>query len=144
MSRSNRFIALSLLLELGLQAGWRRSAPSPQASERHEREERRLAEEEGSTSITAELIKKCGSPTAELQYAAENGCTETVAELVEKGADPNAKNKNGRTALVMAAENGHSGTVAALLAHGADLNATIHNGSTLCFFKFRVRTDLFY
>lgn len=57
-----------------------------------------------------------------LRWAAENGHGEIVQALLQKGADVNAKDAQGRTALMLAVERGHAAAVQVLLEHGADVN----------------------
>lgn len=57
--------------------------------------------------------------------AAENDFL-TIADLVAKGTiDINAKNKNGRTALICALENNNSEAALMLIHHGADVTAVL-------------------
>jgi ankyrin repeat protein len=53
------------------------------------------------------------------------GHTEIVQLLLEKGADVNAKDDDGRTALMLAAEKGHTEIVQLLLERGANVNTKI-------------------
>jgi len=54
--------------------------------------------------------------------AALNGQSETVKALLLDGADVNARNHEGRTALLFAIVNLHTSTVQTLLEFGADVN----------------------
>ena len=65
-----------------------------------------------------------------LMWAAERGCEAVLRLLVEKGADLNAKERDGKTALMKAAER-HETTVRLLLEKGADMNAIDKGGSTV-------------
>ena len=51
------------------------------------------------------------------------GNTQDVIEAIQNGANINAKDKYGRTALILAVEGGHTGTAELLLKLGADVNA---------------------
>ncbi|MEK7287941.1 MAG: ankyrin repeat domain-containing protein, partial [Elusimicrobiota bacterium] len=55
--------------------------------------------------------------------AAEAGDIKTVKSLLKQGADPNAKDNNGRTALIWAVRHGYTETIQLLLDKGADPNA---------------------
>jgi hypothetical protein len=66
----------------------------------------------------------------ELLDAASQGRTPWVEELVAKGAPIEAKDKNGRTALMLAALHGHAATVQLLLTKGADGAARDRTGAT--------------
>jgi ankyrin repeat protein len=50
--------------------------------------------------------------------------------LLANGADVNAKNDNGKTALMYAAEDDHFKLAYVLLANGADVNARDNDGET--------------
>src|ERR1035438_4771071 len=67
---------------------------------------------------------------AELLEAASKGATAKVGELLAKGASLGAKDKNGRTALMLAAQHGHAGTVRALLEKGASADDRDARGYT--------------
>ena len=51
--------------------------------------------------------------------ASQNGHKETVELLIEKGADVNAKNNDGKTALMIALEKGKYETAELLKRYGA-------------------------
>src|SRR5262245_63078628 len=69
-------------------------------------------------------------PPPPLIKAVSKGDTATVRALLAKGADVQARDANGRTALMYAAENGDPTTVQALLTNGADVNARDSQGWT--------------
>jgi ankyrin repeat protein len=62
--------------------------------------------------------------------AALDGQTETVKALLQKGADMNARNLEGRTALMFAVINLRTASVKTLLQFGADVNVQAHCGCT--------------
>jgi ankyrin repeat protein len=62
--------------------------------------------------------------------AALAGDTEAVKVLVARGAGVNAKDAEGRTALMFAVINMHHETVKALLEGGADVNGRANDGGT--------------
>ncbi|KAF3906944.1 hypothetical protein AA313_de0207952 [Arthrobotrys entomopaga] len=59
----------------------------------------------------------------EIPFVVHEGLLSAVTMLVDNGADMEAKDWNGRTALLWAAEDGHEATVRFLIDNGADLNA---------------------
>jgi ankyrin repeat protein len=61
--------------------------------------------------------------------AAGKGDTVAVKELLDQGANVNAKEKDGRTAIMDAAYNGHADTVKLLLDRGADLSLKKTDGA---------------
>lgn len=65
-----------------------------------------------------------------LVRAALTGNTGWVIELLKLGANPDARDNQGRTALLEAAFGGHKDTVEALLEGGADPDATDADGWT--------------
>ena len=67
---------------------------------------------------------------ADLLDAAAKGATARVEQLLAKGASLGAKDKNGRTALMLAAQHGHAGTVRVLLAKGASADDRDTRGYT--------------
>jgi len=69
-------------------------------------------------------------PPPPLIKAVSKGDTATVRVLLAKGADVQARDANGRTALMYAAENGDPTIVQALLTNGADVNARDWQGWT--------------
>jgi len=62
--------------------------------------------------------------------AASLGQAQAVTVLLEKGADPDARQANGRTALMEAAVRGHYDTVRTLVIHGADKALKDSSGRT--------------
>ena len=50
--------------------------------------------------------------------------------LITHGADPNAKNKAGKTPLMIAAENGNTEALRALIENGADVQAATKKRET--------------
>lgn len=62
--------------------------------------------------------------------AASLGQAQAVTVLLEKGADPNARQADGRTALMEAAVRGHYDTVRTLVIHGADKALKDSSGRT--------------
>jgi hypothetical protein len=67
---------------------------------------------------------------ADLLAAAAKGTTAKVEQLLAQGASLGAKDKNGRTALMLAAQHGHAETVRALLAKGASPDDRDEHGYT--------------
>ena len=65
--------------------------------------------------------------TEALFKAAEDGDASWVCDLIAVGADLEAKNDDGRTALMLAASNGHANVARELLKAGADNGATGEN-----------------
>jgi len=68
--------------------------------------------------------------SADLLDAAAKGSTAKVEQLLAKGAGLEAKDKNGRTALMLAAQHGHAGTVRVLLEKGASADHRDARGYT--------------
>ena len=66
-----------------------------------------------------------------LLLAATSGSAVTVLALINAGADLEAKNQDGKTALVLAAENGHDASVKALLAARPTANDNNNNTALL-------------
>ena len=65
-----------------------------------------------------------------MMCAALEGRTEAVKALLRKGAGVNAKDSEGRTALMFAVINRHADAVKVLLEHGADVNVKADDGGT--------------
>lgn len=65
-----------------------------------------------------------------MMRAALAGEIEIVKTLLREGADVNARNHEGRTALMFAIINFHTATVSELLRFGADVNAQADDGCT--------------
>jgi ankyrin repeat protein len=76
----------------------------------------------------------CATTQSHLMLAARDGKTDTVKALIEAGADVNAKDRQGKTALVVASEKGHLDSVKILLDNGADVNAKTKDGCTALMF----------
>ena len=74
------------------------------------------------------------APSAEFYMAALDGKIETVGQVVKSGADVNARNPDGRTALMLASFNGHADVVALLLDSGADVRLRDAAGRTALMF----------
>jgi Raf kinase inhibitor-like YbhB/YbcL family protein len=65
-----------------------------------------------------------------LLSAAGDNCVEVVQMLLDRGAKVDAKDRNGRTALIRASQAGHLEMVRLLLQHGADINIRDESGRT--------------
>ncbi|CAG0901670.1 unnamed protein product [Cyprideis torosa] len=63
----------------------------------------------------------------------------TAELLIAKGAEVNAKDKKGRTPLIVATDNDRHSVVDALLAHGADPNVTHKDGRSPLFVAIKKR-----
>ena len=64
---------------------------------------------------------------------AGRGDPAAVEALLDRGADVDAKDIDGRTALMLAIQNGHLDVVKALIAKGADVNAKDNVASSRSF-----------
>jgi ankyrin repeat protein len=84
-------------------------------------------------SICVTLLAFAG-PNEDLIAAAEKGDIATVQALLAKGVDVNAKDKDGRTALMLASWKGQVEVVKELLAKSADANAKDNYGGTALMF----------
>lgn len=62
------------------------------------------------------------------EEAIGSGDVRIVLELLGQGADVNARDRSGKTALMLAARAGHREVVETLIAHRADLNVTAKFG----------------
>ena len=76
------------------------------------------------------LAALAADPGKDLLNAARNGDTPRVRTLLGSGANVEAKDKNGRTPLMLAAGNGHADAVKLLLEKGADPKARDKKGFT--------------
>ncbi|MBR4984716.1 MAG: ankyrin repeat domain-containing protein [Proteobacteria bacterium] len=66
-----------------------------------------------------------------IQYLSDlNNYEDNIKALLQAGAEVNAKDKNGKTALMYAADSGNDETIKALLQAGAEVNAKDKNGKT--------------
>jgi Ankyrin repeats (many copies) len=74
--------------------------------------------------------RRSSDPAAELRRAAEIGDLTEMQTLLDKAPLIEARDENGRTALMLAALHGQSQAVDVLLAHGADPNAADGHGTT--------------
>jgi hypothetical protein len=81
-------------------------------------------------SLTLAAVWAPADSGTELLDAASKGATAKVAELLAKGASPGAKDKNGRSALMLAAQHGHAETVRVLLEKGASADDRDARGYT--------------
>ena len=67
---------------------------------------------------------------AQLFNAIDDDDVEAVNEAIEAGADVNARDVDGKTALMSAAEGGHTAIVKALIDKGANIEAVDNEGNT--------------
>ena len=74
--------------------------------------------------------ERSSDPAAELRRAAEIGDLAELQTLLDSEPLIEARDENGRTALMLAALHGQSQAVDVLLAHGADPNAADGHGTT--------------
>jgi hypothetical protein len=65
-----------------------------------------------------------------LRHAAQDGSKVEIELWLNRGIPVNARDANGRTALMITAENGHSDATKYLLERGADINAQDSDGRT--------------
>lgn len=82
---------------------------------------------------TRAAAQRAAPPTeagAALRRAAEIGDIPALQDLTTKQFDVDARDPDGRTALILAALHGQAKSVDVLLAHGADPNAVDANGTT--------------
>jgi len=83
-------------------------------------------------------LDAASDPAANLLSAAASGQTRRVEMLLGAGTNLEAKDRNGRTPLMLAAQHGHAETVRLLLSKGAEDNARDADGFTaysLAFFS---------
>ena len=71
-----------------------------------------------------------GDPAVQLRHAAEIGDVVTLQALLDRQPDVDARDANGRTALMLATLRGRAPAVDLLLAAGADANAVDARGTT--------------
>jgi ankyrin repeat protein len=86
--------------------------------------------ERGAKVVVAQQSNSPGTPDAELLEAAGKGDTATVQSLLQQGTSIEAKDKNGRTALMWAAEMDEGDTAGLLLGKGANIEAKDNSGDT--------------
>ncbi|HQO40181.1 MAG TPA: ankyrin repeat domain-containing protein [Spirochaetota bacterium] len=80
------------------------------------------------------LVSGCKS----LHEAATDGDASRVRKLISQGADVNAKDKDGKTALMLAAEKGESVVIKMLIDAQADVNVKDNNGRTALMYSAAV------
>jgi hypothetical protein len=80
--------------------------------------------------VLAVLFLLSADPSAGLLNSSARGQTDQVKVLLDSGANIEAKDKRGRTPLILAAQHGQVETVRLLLAKGADVNARDRDGWT--------------
>lgn len=91
------------------------------------------ADDEGRTALmlaAVELKSVNDEDRAVLVSAAGDRHTKTAALLLDRGADVNARDKDGKTALMIAVLREDTETAALLLDRGADVNAVDDEGGT--------------
>ena len=84
----------------------------------------------GAVLCAASLAAPAADPAKELLAAARIGNAAQVRILLKAGASPDAKDKNGRTPLMLAAANGYIDAVRALLEKSANTSVQDKNGRT--------------
>ncbi len=82
------------------------------------------------TAQFAETAAVAVDPGVSFRRAAQDGDLAALERLLLQQSDINARDAQGRSALMLATVNGRAGAVAALLAHGADPNAADAQGRT--------------
>lgn len=82
------------------------------------------------TSAAAALVQTAVDPAQAFRQAAERGDLTALEALREKQTNIDARDAEGRSALMLAIEHGQSNAVSALLADGADPNAADARGTT--------------
>jgi ankyrin repeat protein len=83
------------------------------------------------------------SDEAALRAAARGGRIDDVRALLDQGVDVNAKDKGGRTPLILAAWKQETEVMNLLLERGADVNAKDKDGGTpLMWSALHVNTDM--
>jgi hypothetical protein len=84
----------------------------------------------GAALCALSLAAAAADPAKQLLAAARIGDAVQVRTLLKAGASPEAKDKNGRTPLILAAANGYVDTVRALLEKGANPSVRDKDGRT--------------
>lgn len=82
------------------------------------------------TEPPPELHRRFPDRTTLLHHAAKRGASQVCLQLIRLGANVNARDKSGRTPLMMAALWGHSRCLAVLALKGADLHQQDNAGQT--------------
>lgn len=73
--------------------------------------------------------------------AVRAGNAKQVKKLIKSGADVNAKDDEGKTALMWASMYGHNDMIKFLIKNGADVNAKDNNGNTALMFASKYGHD---
>jgi hypothetical protein len=109
------------------------TANEPPAFVQNSRAERRASaalDRPASAAASAPRAADVIDPGAALREAAQRGDVPAVQRLAAEKANIDARDADGRTALMLAVLNGRARAVDALLAAGADPNAADANGTT--------------
>jgi hypothetical protein len=110
-------------------AGTGAAAPAlPSTPPRAEMRERLAAQDSAAAAPRADSARSSAALPGGLREAARAGQTPEVERLIAQGAAIDARDNQGRTALMLAAANGQTATVQKLLALGANPALLDHEG----------------